>query len=59
MLSCGVESEMIKLTSEMGLKGITIFRDGYKGEQVLTLGNGESLRQHERVARCDPNACKL
>jgi ribonucleoside-diphosphate reductase alpha chain len=44
---------------EWGLKGITAFRYGSKGQQVLQLGVGETAEQHEHFARCDPQACKL
>ena len=44
---------------EWGCKGITVFRYGSKGQQVLELGMGETAAQHEHFARCDPQACKL
>jgi ribonucleoside-diphosphate reductase alpha chain len=44
---------------EWGLKGITVFRYGSKGQQVLELGEGESAVEREHFARCDPYACKL
>ena len=40
-------------------KGITVYRYGSKGQQVLSIGNGQSPEQHEHFARCDPYACKL
>jgi ribonucleoside-diphosphate reductase alpha chain len=44
---------------EWGLKGITVFRYGSKGQQVLELGEGESGEEREHFAQCDPYACKL
>jgi ribonucleoside-diphosphate reductase alpha chain len=44
---------------EWGLKGITVFRYGSKGQQVLKLGEGESGEEREHFAQCDPSACKL
>jgi ribonucleotide reductase alpha subunit len=44
---------------EWGLKGITVFRYGSKGQQVLELGEGESAAEREHFAQCDPYACKL
>jgi ribonucleoside-diphosphate reductase alpha chain len=44
---------------EWGLKGITVFRYGSKGQQVLELGEGESGEEREHFAQCDPYVCKL
>jgi ribonucleoside-diphosphate reductase alpha chain len=43
----------------LGLKGITVYRYGSKGEQVLQVGAGETPEEREHFARCDPHACKL
>lgn len=42
-----------------GLKGITVFRYGSKGTQVLELGTGETPNEREYFTRCDPDECKL
>jgi ribonucleoside-diphosphate reductase alpha chain len=44
---------------ELGLKGITVYRYGSKGDQVLELGAGEIGEEREHFACCDPHACKL
>jgi ribonucleoside-diphosphate reductase alpha chain len=44
---------------QWGLKGVTIFRYGSKGEQVLHLGSGETPEDHEHFAKCDPGECRL
>jgi ribonucleoside-diphosphate reductase alpha chain len=44
---------------ESGLKGITVFRYGSKGEQVLVLGATEQPHEREHFSRCDPEACRI
>ncbi|HEY8484002.1 MAG TPA: adenosylcobalamin-dependent ribonucleoside-diphosphate reductase [Longimicrobiales bacterium] len=44
---------------ELGLKGITIFRYGSKGVQVLEMGAGERGYQKEHGVRCDPTECRI
>jgi ribonucleoside-diphosphate reductase alpha chain len=44
---------------QCGLKGVTIFRYGSKGEQVLHLGAEETPEDHEHFAKCDPGECRL
>jgi ribonucleoside-diphosphate reductase alpha chain len=44
---------------EWSLKGITVFRYGSKGQQVLELDADDLPAQHEHFAKCDPHACRL
>ncbi|HEY8368027.1 MAG TPA: ribonucleotide-diphosphate reductase subunit alpha, partial [Thermodesulfobacteriota bacterium] len=47
------------MAHRMGLKGVTVFRSGSKGRQVLTLGAGERAESREYFASCDPDACRM
>lgn len=44
---------------KLGLKGITIYRYGSKGIQVLELGKGEEPHQYDHASRCDPEECNV
>lgn len=44
---------------EQGLKGITIYRYGSKGTQVLELGRGERPAQYDHGAPCDPGESRV
>lgn len=52
-------ARIYRLAWEWGAKGITIFRYGSTGQQVLQLGIGETPEEREHFARCDPEGCKL
>lgn len=44
---------------EAGLKGITIYRYGSKGAQVLEIGRGERTVQYDHGTRCDPTESRV
>jgi ribonucleoside-diphosphate reductase alpha chain len=48
-----------RLAWERKLKGITVFRYGSKGSQVLELGAAEQSYEREHFAVCDPHECRL
>lgn len=54
-----VVADIYRRAWQSGLKGITIFRYGSKGQQVLELGVGELPLEREYFTRCDPEACKV
>jgi len=43
----------------LGLKGITVYRYGSKGSQVLSIGAYEDTASRELFVKCDPGACRL
>jgi ribonucleoside-diphosphate reductase alpha chain len=52
-------ASVYQMAWEKKLKGVTIFRYGSKGTQVLQLGAGEQPYEREHFAVCDPHECRL
>lgn len=52
-------ASVYRLAHQLGCKGVTVFRYGSKGTQVLEVGANEPGEAREHFARCDPTACQL